>query len=130
MNNTIAIAFIFFTLLALIFIFPTMFLSSKINKLLKKAYTIKNFDNLSNLRQTIIISSISNLALLIIFRKAIFFYPFYLLLFLFSIFLEENWKEFKATKRIKYLLSCFAFTIISILISATIFMFFNIPRID
>lgn len=130
MNNTIAIAFIFFTLLSLIFIFPTMFVSSKINKLLKKFYTIKNFDNLSSLKQTIIISSISNLFLLIIFSKALFFYPFYILLFLFSSFLEENWKEYKATKKIKYLLSCLAFIVITIFISATIFMFFGTPRVD
>jgi len=130
MNNTIAIAFIFFTLLSLIFIFPTMFVSSKINKLLKKAYTIKNFANLSSLKQTIIISSISNLFLLIIFSKALFFYPFYILLFLFSSFLEENWKEYKATKKIKYLLSCLAFIVITIFISAIIFMFFGTPRID
>jgi len=130
MNNTIAIAFIFFTLLTLIFILPTMFLGSKINELLKKISNIKNFDNLSNFRQTILISSISNLFLLIIFKKALFFYPFYILLFLFSSFLEENWKEYKATKKIKYLLSCLAFIVITIFISAIIFMFFGTPRVD
>jgi len=130
MNNTLAIAFLFFILLTLIFIFPTMFLSSKISKQIKKLSTIKNFNNLSSFRQTILISSILNLFLFIIFKKALLLYPFYFLLFIFSSFLEENWKEYKETKRKKYLLFCFAFIIISIFTSSLIFMFFNTSRID
>jgi hypothetical protein len=127
-NNILPSAFILLSLFSLIFVYPMIMLSFLINKLFKRFKTIKALDKISNFKQAVLIASILNLTLLNIFKKAWFLYPTYIIFFLFSSFLEENWKAYRESKEVKYLMSCFAFLVIATLFSSVIFMFFETAK--